>query len=137
MSSKRLLKNTVSGGPKGPSCFRLNVFHQFTASHSLEGFLAPHYHLWKVSVEFEVPFPLRGDRVVDLVLAEEKLIRATRALEGSHLNETLGVSPTSENLCVWIWSRFEALLPEPEISAVSVTLCDLEGKPTGRAELRR
>ena len=33
---------------KTPSAISLQVYHQFKASHSLEGFEKAHYHIWKV-----------------------------------------------------------------------------------------
>lgn len=121
----------------GPALFRLTAYHQFKASHTLEGFRIPHFHLWKVSVDFERAFPLVGDRVVDLVLAEAKLSETMAPLHGVLLDQALGVSPTSENLCVWIWEKMAKALPDAPISAVAVVLCDLEGRPSGRVELRR
>ncbi|MBU6153578.1 MAG: 6-carboxytetrahydropterin synthase [Bdellovibrionales bacterium] len=120
-----------------PKWFRLTAYHQFRAAHALAGFEIQHFHLWKISVEFEVPYPLSGDRVVDLVFAEQKLEELTKPLHGTLLNESLNLSPTSENLCVWLWSRWSESLPENPLSSVSVTLCDLEGHPWGKAELRR
>ncbi len=131
-------KERLSGmNSEAPTVFRLTAYHRFKASHTLEGFRIPHFHLWNVSVEFEHAYPLPGDRVVDLVVAEAKLREITGPLHDTLLDHSLGVSPTSENLCVWIWDRLQKSLPESRLSAVSVTLCDLEGHPGGRAELRR
>jgi 6-pyruvoyl-tetrahydropterin synthase len=122
---------------ESPRCFRLTAYHQFRAAHSLEGFEVPHFHLWRISVGFEVPFPLSGDRVVDLVFAQQKLEELTKPIQGTLLNESLKASPTSENLCVWLWARWEEDLPEIPLVSVTVTLCDLEGRPSGKAELMR
>jgi len=115
---------------KAPERVRLTVRHDFKASHSLEGFEVPHHHLWRVMVTFETRFPMSGDRVIDMLEAESLLSRALQPLQGSFLNASLGMSPTSENLCSWLWSR----LPD-SVCAASVTLCDLEGREFGKAEL--
>ena len=120
-----------------PKWFRLTAYHQFRAAHSLERFEVPHFHLWKISVEFEVPYPLSGDRVVDMVFAEQRLDELTKPLHGTLLNDSLQMSPTSENLCIWLWEGWKKSLPENPLSSVGVTLCDLEGRPSGKAELRR
>ncbi len=119
-----------------PTRFNLTAYSEFRASHTLEGFRVPHFHLWKVSVSFDVPYPLKGDRVVDLVFAELKLEELIAPLKGSLLDDSLKMSPTSENLCIWLWRQWSEGVPEAGLSAVSVTLCDLEGRPSGRAELR-
>ncbi len=115
--------------------FRLSVFGELRASHSLAGFETPHFHLFRVAVEFRMPFPLQGDRVIDLVLLQKVLDGALAPLQGTYLNETLGLSPTSENLCVWISDEFEQRLSGAPLDSVSVELCDLDGRAMGKATL--
>ncbi len=119
-----------------PTRFNLTAFSEFRASHTLEGFRVPHFHLWKISVSFNVPYPLKGDRVVDLVFAELQLEELIAPLKGSLLEDALKMSPTSENLCIWLWRQWSERVQDWALSAVSVTLCDLEGRPSGKAELR-
>jgi 6-pyruvoyl-tetrahydropterin synthase len=115
--------------------FRLSVFGELRASHSLVGFETPHFHLFRVAVGFRVPFPLQGDRVIDLVLLQQVLDGALAPLQGRHLNDALGFSPTSENLCVWLSSEFDSRLPGAPLDSVSVELCDLDGRAMGKATL--
>ena len=121
----------------GARFFNLSVFHEFKASHSLEGFLDPHYHLWKVSVDIRVPAPILGDRVVDMIFLQSLIEEVSAPLKGSHLNDSLKTSPTSENLCLWLWDRLEKRLGDTPLFSVTVTLCDLEGSATGKASLSR
>jgi 6-pyruvoyl-tetrahydropterin synthase len=118
-----------------PKSFTLSVFHQFKASHTLLGHPVPHFHLWKLAAEFKVSAPLSQDRVIDLVFLQKNFDEVIRPLEASYLNETLQVSPTSENLCVWVWDQLLQRLPDAPLYAVEVSLCDLEGRSTGKARL--
>ena len=115
--------------------FRLSVFHEFKASHSLEGFETPHFHLFRVSACFRVPYPISGDRVIDLVFLQKNLEALVAPVRNRYLNEALSMSPTSENLCVWLWNGLAERLPEAPLHAVSVELCDLDGKAMGKATL--
>ena len=123
--------------PAEPRHLELTVFGSFRASHSLTGFEVPHYHLWKVEAEFSADWPLSSDRLIDLVFLQSTLDRIFSAVEGTHLNSVLPVSPTSENLTAWIWKRLTQELPDAPLSRVSVSLCDLAGKVSGRAGLSR
>jgi 6-pyruvoyl-tetrahydropterin synthase len=115
--------------------FRLSVFGELRASHSLAGFETPHFHLFRVAIDFRAPFPLPGDRVIDLVLLQRQLENVLSPLQGCHLNDALGLSPTSENLCIWLAAEFERRLPAAPLEAVSVELCDLDGRAMGKARL--
>ena len=117
--------------------FCLTVYNELRASHSLEGFEIPHFHLFKVSASFEVPYPMAGDRVIDLVFLQKTLDCTLFPLQNQYLNTTLNVSPTSENLCVWLWNELKPQLPDAPLCSVSIELCDLEGRPTGKATLGR
>ena len=122
--------------PAEPRHLELTVFGSFRASHSLAGFETPHYHLWKVEAMFSAPWPLAGDRLIDLVFLQSTLDRVFSTVEGTHLNGVFPFSPTSENLTQWIWKRLREELPDAPLSEVAVSLCDLAGKVSGRARLR-
>lgn len=83
-----------------PNRISLSVFSELKASHSLAGYEIPHFHLWKVEVEFSKALPLKEDRLIDLVFLKTKIDELLLPLQGRYLNETLSFSPTSEN--VWI-----------------------------------
>jgi 6-pyruvoyl-tetrahydropterin synthase len=119
--------------------FRLSVFGEFKASHTLERHPIPHVHLWKVAVELRAPHPLPGDRVLDLVLLQSTLDSILSPLQNAHLNNSphFGMSPTSENVCVWLWVRWQKELPGSPLQRISIALCDLEGRAMGQASLGR
>ncbi len=118
-----------------PTSISLKVFHQFKASHSLVGFETPHYHLWKITVEFKASLPLKGDRLIDLVLLQEALQKITTPLANTYLNDTLGASPTSENMALYIWKKVNECFPNDPLDLVAVSLCDLQGESMGEATL--
>ena len=115
--------------------FELSVFNEFRASHSLAGFETPHFHLFKVAATFRVPFPLSGDRVLDLVFLQRVLDCSLHPIQNRYLNEALPFSPTSENLCVWLREELVRQLPDAPLHSVSVELADLEGRAMGKAIL--
>ncbi len=119
-----------------PKSISLKVYHQFKASHSLEGFELPHFHLWRVAVKFKSGLPLKGDRLIDLVLLQTELEKITAPLHNTYLNETLGASPTSENMAAYIWKKVAQRFPNEALNAVSITLCHLDGQPSGKATLQ-
>ena len=118
-----------------PKKIALKAFHSFKAAHSLAGFETPHFHLWKISVKFQGTFPLPGDRLIDLVLLQTELNRITAPIAGTFLNDTLGASPTSENMASFIWKKIKEKFPSQPLYSVSVTLCDLDGEAMGEAIL--
>ncbi len=118
-----------------PRRLELTVFGSFRASHSLTGFETPHFHLWRIEAVFGSNLPLTGDRLIDLVFLQSVLERIFLEVEGKYLNDALRVSPTSENLAGWLWNRIRAELPEAPLQEVSVELCDLDGRASGRARL--
>ena len=123
-------------GPFSPAQMQLEVFTSFKASHSLAGFETPHFHLWKLALGFTAPFPLADDRVLDLVFLQKTLDEVIASLAGTYLNQSLGMSPTSENVCVWINDKISKKLPTAPLTFVRVTLCDLAGEAMGCATLR-
>ncbi len=118
-----------------PKVIALKVFHQFKASHSLVGFELPHFHLWKITVEFKANLPLKGDRLIDLVLLQTELEKMTAPLSGTYLNQSMGISPTSENMAGWIWKKVSEKFSSEPLSSVSVQLCSLDGEAMGEASL--
>ena len=120
---------------KKPSKLNLAVYGEVKASHSLEGFEVPHFHLWKVEASFEAAFPLKTDRLIDLVYLQKILSELFAPIEGRYFNEVFSFSPTSENFCAWIWEELSKKIPDAPLHSVSVTLCDLEGRATGQARL--
>ena len=118
-----------------PSHLALRVETDFKASHSLEGLEVPHFHLWKVSVEFQAKLPLAQDRLIDLVFLQTVLDRVFEPLKGSYLNESLKASPTSENLALWTWEKIAGALPDAPLSEVKIELCSLDGVSTGSARI--
>jgi 6-pyruvoyl-tetrahydropterin synthase len=118
-----------------PSAITLTVFSEFRASHSLEGFETPHFHLWKLSLEFRATLPLQSDRVLDLVYLQEQVSKLTSTLDGCYLNTVLGFSPTSENLANFLWDEFLTAHPTTPLCALTITLCDLFGVATGSAKV--
>lgn len=118
-----------------PTSVALTVNSEFRASHSLEGFETPHFHLWKLSMEFKTSLPLLQDRLIDLVYLQEELAELIAPLDGTFLNDSLGFSPTSENLAAYLWDGFLARNPTAPLHSVSVSLCDLSGRSTGTARV--
>jgi 6-pyruvoyl-tetrahydropterin synthase len=113
----------------------LCVESEFRASHSLEQFEAPHFHVWKIAVEFRASLPLKTDRVIDLVFLQKTLQKIHQPLENAHLNEVLSVSPTSENLALWVWDELSKAKLSAALHSVKITLCNLEGEATGYAQV--
>jgi len=118
-----------------PTSIALKVFHEFKASHSLAGFETPHFHLWKITVEFKASLPLKGDRLIDLVLLQDELTKIATPISETHLNDTLGASPTSENMALYIWKKVAEKFPNDPLDSVAVKLCDLHGVASGEAIL--
>jgi 6-pyruvoyl-tetrahydropterin synthase len=118
-----------------PTSIALKVFHEFKASHSLAGFETPHFHLWKITVEFKASLPLKGDRLIDLILLQEELSKITAPITGTYLNDSLGASPTSENMALFIWKKVSERFPNDPLDSVAVKLCDLNGAASGEAIL--
>jgi len=113
----------------------LKIFHSFKASHSLAGFEIPHFHLWKVTLKFQAAFPLPGDRLIDMIEAQTILSQITLPLANTYLNDTLGASPTSENMAAYLWAKVAHQFPGQPLHSISVTLCTLDGEATGEAVL--
>jgi 6-pyruvoyl-tetrahydropterin synthase len=121
---------------KSPTQISLKVLGELKASHSLAGFEVPHFHRFKVALEFQASLPLKQDRLIDLVQLQNDLQKILAPLEGRHLNSALpDLSPTSENLAIWIWDQFLRAHPQAPLKAVSITLCDLEGRASGEARV--
>lgn len=83
----------------------LEVCSELRASHSLVGNELPHVHLWKISVCFSVPFPLKDDRVLDLVMLQNVLNGSLLPYQNTYLNDSLKVSPTSENIAAFVYAE--------------------------------
>jgi 6-pyruvoyl-tetrahydropterin synthase len=120
-----------------PSRIALSVETEFRASHSLEGFEIPHFHLWKVDVKFEASLPLANDRLVDMIWVQGVLDEILAPLKGTHLNQTLKLSPTSENLALWLWEKIGQKIPEAPLAEIGIRLCDLQGQATGQARVMK
>ena len=118
-----------------PKSISLKVHHQFKGSHSLPGFDTPHFHLWKITVEFKTSLPLKGDRLIDLVLLQNAMNEITAPLDNTYLNDTLGASPTSENMAGFIWKKVAEKFPKDPLHSVAVSLCNLHGESSGEATL--
>ena len=125
------------GMPEGsPSGISLTVFSELKARHSLSGFEVPHVHVWEISLRFDAIFPIPGDRVLDLPILQSGLNQVLSELENTDLNETLGMSPTSENLCWWIWRKWQSRDPSRSLAGVEAILRDQSGRTLGKATLR-
>lgn len=120
-----------------PNLITLSVLDEFKASHSLTGFETPHFHLWKVTAEFQANVPLAQDRVIDIIFVQELLHKIKAPLQGKFLNDALGFSPTSENISQYFWTKLSELLPDAPLVAVSISLCDLDGRVSGVARLSK
>ena len=118
-----------------PSKIVLTVHSELKASHSLTGFETPHFHLWKVEASFESAFPLKSDRLIDLVFLQTTLSEIFSPIEGRFLNDVFSFQPTSENFCAWIWEALTQKLPDAPLCSMNVTLCDLDGRVSGSARL--
>ena len=120
---------------KEPQSISLKVFHQIKASHSLPGFDQPHFHLWKMAVQFKASLPLKSDRLIDLVLLQSEMVKITAPLDQTYLNDTLGASPTSENMAAYIWKKVNEKFPSEPLHSVSITLCTRDGEASGVATI--
>lgn len=120
---------------KAATQLSLSVYHSFKASHTLAGFETPHFHLWKLAVEFSTPAPFEGDRLIDLVFLQGQIEQLCAPVANRYLNSVVEFQPTSENMAQWIWTEVQKRLPDATLSAVTVTLCDLEGNASGAAKL--
>ena len=120
-----------------PSRIALEVESEFRASHSLEGFEVPHFHLWHITTKFETALPLAQDRLIDLVFLQTVMNKILYPLQGTYLNESFPHSPTSENVALWIWEKITAHLPDAPLAEVQVKLCNLEGVSTGSARVMK
>ena len=118
-----------------PKTLTLTVHSEFKASHSLEGFETPHFHLWKIAVAFQQVLPLQKDKLIDLVYLQAEMDQIFTAIEGQYLNEVFAFQPTSENLALWVWEQVNAQSFVAPLSSVQVTLCNLEGVATGAAQV--
>jgi 6-pyruvoyl-tetrahydropterin synthase len=122
-----------------PRQLSLSVFVNFKAAHSLSGFETPHFHLWKLAIEFSTQAPFEGDRLIDLVYLQKKVHEIVAPIENKFLNPIFGFQPTSENMAQWLWKQVNDSLSSANeharLSGVSVTLCDLEGEAMGAARL--
>ena len=119
-----------------PSRISIAVCSELKAMHSLSGFEVPHVHVWEISLRFDAEFPIPGDRVFDLPVLQSGLNQVLSNLENTFLNETLGMSPTSENLCWWIWREWQKRNPSHPLVSVEATLRDPSGRVMGKATLR-
>lgn len=122
-------------GSKKPKLIALTVQAELRASHSLAGFETPHFHLFKVAATFQTELPLVSDRVIDLVFLQDRLHEILNPLSGAYLNEVLSLSPTSENLALWVWDQLTHMLPTEPLQCVEVTLCSLDGVASGSARI--
>ena len=118
-----------------PTQLSLSVFLSFKASHSLAGFETPHFHLWKLAIEFTTSAPFKGDRLIDLTYLQSRMREMVAPVENRFLNSIFDFQPTTENLAQWIWKQVREQMPEAPLTAVTVTLCDLEGEAMGAARL--
>ncbi len=118
-----------------PAHLSLTVHSELRASHSLQGFETPHFHLWKISVSFQTELPIEQDRLIDLVFLNQTLETILTPYSGKFLNDALAFSPTSENLALWLWSQVTHALPDAPLSGIEITLCDLEGRASGSARI--
>ena len=120
-----------------PTSIALTVMGELKASHGLQGFETPHFHIWKVAAQFNAALPLAGDRVIDLVFLQHSLEEILKPVSGQFLNQALPFSPTSENLALWIWDQLIEALPDASLHLVEITLCNLEGTPSGSAKVMK
>jgi len=120
---------------KKPSKLCLTVHGEVRASHALEGFEVPHFHIWKVDATFTGAWPLKNDRLIDLVHLQKVLAEMFAPIEGRHFNEVFDFSPTSENFCAWVWEQLSKKVPEAPLHSVAISLCDLDGRASGQARL--
>lgn len=113
----------------------LEVCSELRASHSLVGNELPHVHIWKISVCFSAPFPLKEDRVLDLVMLQKVLNSILGPYQNTFLNESIKFSPTSENIAAFIYQEMKTKLSATPIKSVQIALCSLNGECTGKAKL--
>ena len=120
-----------------PSRLSLEVEHEFRASHTLEGYEVPHFHVWKIAVEFQAALPIPNDRLIDLIFLQTVLEKTVKPICGTHLNDSFPSSPSSENMAIWLWDQITKELPDAPLHQVQVKLCDLEGHSTGSARVMK
>jgi 6-pyruvoyl-tetrahydropterin synthase len=115
-----------------PSVLELEIHSRFLARHSLPGFETPHHH-W-----FGVVLILRPEAGQDLAKLEQRLDQVLNEIDRTDLNATLkaelgqALSPTVENIALWIWHRW-VMLEKTAPIFVKVSNSDLEGITLGAA----
>ena len=108
---------------------------RFEASHRLEMHEGDcrrlHGHSWRVRVTVEghqlhLDGPEMG-MLMDFSRIGEAMDLVRLQLDHWHLNDVLGIYPTSENLAVWIYRRLEESLPVMAAKMKSVEVWETEG----------
>jgi 6-pyruvoyltetrahydropterin/6-carboxytetrahydropterin synthase len=109
--------------------FELSQTFTFDAAHTLKRFVSPeeaassrriHGHTYTAEVFVKGPRQPDTGMVVDLAVLREALAHVRSQLDHHFLDEVDGLGqPTLENLCVFIFDRMQARLPQ--VSGVAVS----------------
>lgn len=120
---------------------------EFEASHSLDGYEAPHPHLWRL--EFGVAGEPKGGRIIDLVILRSKVLNLIDQVSKTYLNDNTFVNsevrkfPTCETLCVFFRDELRNLIevefmganPSVRLSFALVAILSMDGNELGAARI--
>jgi 6-pyruvoyl-tetrahydropterin synthase len=120
---------------------------EFEASHSLENYEEPHFHLWKL--EIAVGGQVVSGKIVDMMEVRNQVERIIDELKATYLNENPSVgdavrkAPTCETLGQFFSVRLRDVLdnefseenPSIHLISVMVTICTMDATEIGGVRL--
>lgn len=115
------------------SRYRLTVFADFAAAHSLRGYPGDcsrlHGHNWKVEVEVEATALDDLGMGVDFKAIKQAARGLAAELDHRNLNDITPfdrVNPTAENIAAWFYRGLSGTLNTATVRVASVTLWETE-----------
>ena len=96
-----------------------------------------HGHSFKIIISVEGEIDEQSGFVMDFQIIENAFQPIKTMLDHTYLNDVKGLStPSSENICIWIWDKLESSLPniyKIEIKETDSTGCIYKGKQNGKS----
>ena len=96
-----------------------------------------HGHSFKIIISVEGEINEQSGFVMDFQIIENTFQPIKTMLDHTYLNDVKGLStPSSENICIWIWDKLESSLPniyKIEIKETDSTGCIYKGKQNGKS----